>query len=640
MIDEEQPLLHSEQRFRQLADALPLILWTADASGEVDYINEAFSRFLGHERASGDPAEWPLLVHPDDRARSARHWRWCASRCKPYVIEYRLQRADDAYRWHRVNAVPVRDADGAVSKWYGVAQDIDEQRRSEERATEQAALLDQAHDAILVLDADCRIQYWNQGGQRLYGWSADDMLGQSLATLTVEADAMTEALATVRSQGEWRGRLLQRCADGSTVTVEGRWVQVNDRAGAGTGADTMRVVAIHNDVTERLALEEQLRQAQRLESVGQLTGGIAHDFNNLLTIMLGNADLLVEQVPTESEAAELVAMIQSAAERASDLTSHLLAFARRQRLDPRAVDLERLLAGTRRLLRRTLGEQIRVQVTLDPGVWQAFVDPSQLEHALLNMCLNARDAMPGGGDLFITTRNRTIDAETAAHMDELAAGDYVEIVVTDTGQGMDPVTRSHAFDPFFTTKEVGQGSGLGLSMVYGFVKQSRGHVSLHSMPGQGTSVHLLLPRAEGVAAASNERSTARLPRGRGERVLLVEDDALVCAHLAALLTSLGYQTECAGDAEQALARLEASAPFDLLLTDIVMPGAMDGVGLARTLQSRSPELPVVLMTGYPDDAFHLDPAALRHWVLLTKPYRHDSLARVVRALLDGEPVGV
>jgi nitrogen-specific signal transduction histidine kinase/ActR/RegA family two-component response regulator len=386
------------------------------------------------------------------------------------------------------------------------------------------------------------------------------------------------------------------------------------------------------DVTEQRRIEAQLRQSQRLEAVGQLTGGIAHDFNNLLTVIIGNTELMEE---TDNPFLRgLAEMARKAAERGAELISRLLAFSRQQPLDPKAIDINLLISKMDGLIRRAIGGQLEIKTILGDNLWHVFVDPSQLESALLNLAINARDAMTNGGCLSIETGNIHMDDADVADQPGFAPGDYLLVTVSDSGVGMDRDTLARAFEPFFTTKEVGKGSGLGLSMVYGFVKQSRGHVRIQSEPGRGTTVRIYLPRAaDGAALASQEVRDGALPRG-SEKILLVEDDALVREMVMMQLGNLGYRVVSAAGASEALGVLNAERGFDLLFTDVVMPGGLHGLELADEARKICPGLRVIFTSGYAENAVVHD-GRVDHGVhLLNKPYRRSELATKIRAALE------
>jgi len=381
-------------------------------------------------------------------------------------------------------------------------------------------------------------------------------------------------------------------------------------------------------------LNARLRQSQRLEAVGQLTGGVAHDFNNLLTVVLGNAELLAEQCEANPQQRMLAEMIGAAAQRGADLTQRLLAFARKQALDPKAVDLNQLVAGIDPMLRRTLGEHIEIELIRGAGLWLALVDQGQLENALLNLCVNARDAMPTGGRLTLETANARLDADYAERNIDVLPGQYVMLAVSDTGGGIAPGNLQRVFEPFFTTKEKGKGTGLGLAMVYGFIKQSFGHVSIYSEAGQGTTVKLYLPRPIGEQAETSEPARSDVPVGGTETILLVEDDEGVRRYACEQLRSFGYRVIEAADGPSALAIIEQRDDLDLLFTDVVMPGGMNGRALADAARQVRPGLRVLYTSGYTENAIvhhgRLDAGAL----LLTKPYRRSELDRAIRSALD------
>jgi signal transduction histidine kinase len=395
-------------------------------------------------------------------------------------------------------------------------------------------------------------------------------------------------------------------------------------------------VRTFTNVTAARQAEEQLRQSQKMKAIGQLTGGVAHDFNNLLTVILGNAEVLAEALGQDTRLTRLVQAIDRAAQRCAELTQRLLAFARRQALAPTAINLSALVTDMDAMLHRSLGEDIDIERKLAGDLWNAMADPGQVENALLNLALNARDAMPDGGRLTIETANVRLDDHYAAKNPGVVPGAYVMLAVSDTGIGMTPDVLKRAFEPFFTTKETGKGTGLGLSMVYGFAKQSGGHVNIYSEPGQGTTVRLYLPRTEErPKVATTAAAITALDRGSGETVLVVEDDPVVRAFVVSQLKTNGYHVTAAHDGASALAMLEAHGPVDLLFTDVVMPGGMNGRQLAEEAKRRQPGLKVLFTSGYAESVIvhqgKLDPGVS----LLTKPYRIEDLLKKIRATLIG-----
>jgi signal transduction histidine kinase len=386
--------------------------------------------------------------------------------------------------------------------------------------------------------------------------------------------------------------------------------------------------------TQHRAIEHRLRQSQKMETIGQLTGGIAHDFNNLLGVVVGNLDLLLEMVRDQSGPIELVNDALNSALRGAELTKRLLAFARQQPLSAQTINLNERLPGMIAMLSRTLGEEIRIVTKFAPDLWPARVDPSQLEDALLNLAINARDAMPKGGNLSVETANTHIDDRLAALQTDILPGDYVTLSVTDTGIGMPPEVIEHVIEPFFTTKELGQGTGLGLSMIYGFVKQSGGHLSIYSEVGTGTTVRLYLPKHldDDIVPPIPELPPRDIPTGR-ETVFVVDDNAELRRVAARVLTKLGYQVSEAVDGVTAMARIEAGERFDLLFTDIGLPHGMNGLELAAGACEHLPALKVLFTTGYGVDRLH-GSIPTDQAMVLRKPYRGKDLAERVRAMLD------
>jgi signal transduction histidine kinase/CHASE3 domain sensor protein len=411
------------------------------------------------------------------------------------------------------------------------------------------------------------------------------------------------------------------------LVISGR--PLRDASGAISGA-----ALIYHDISASRDTERRLLQSQKLDAIGKLTGGVAHDFNNMLTVITGTTETLVADLKNQPSLLKTAELIDQAAERCRELIQHLLAFARRQPLQPRDVDINSTVLDIAKLLRPTLGEHIEINSILEQEVATSHIDPSQLAHSLLNMAINARDAMPNGGKLLLETRNVVLDETYVAANPDVRPGPYVMLAVSDTGTGMSQAVQEKVFEPFFTTKEVGKGSGLGLSMVYGFVKQSGGHIKIYSEEGHGTAIKLYLPPARGQVQPP---AAAVAPASGGtETILVVEDDTLVRNFVTAQLQSLGYKTLVAADSRAALALLENDQPFDLLFTDVVLPGGMSGRQLADKVAKRRPGVKILYTSGYAEDAIvhhgRLDEGVR----LLTKPYRKSQLAKMVRLALKGD----
>lgn len=442
----------------------------------------------------------------------------------------------------------------------------------------------------------------------------------------VEKEARREEEIGVSFNLEYR----LRHKNGHYVTVSDSGVYLAGRAGK-----HKRVVGFIADITLQKSAAESLRQSDKMLAIGQLTGGIAHDFNNLLAIMRGNLELLGEDISQDSKLHQRIQTALSAVDRGTALTQRLLAFARKQPLAPQTTHINSLIVDMEDLMRRSLPATVAIEMTLANYLWLTSIDPNGLENALLNLVLNARDALPGGGKLAICTANTRLDDAFAAGRHDVKPGEYVMLSVSDNGIGMSAEVKERVFDPFFTTKEAGRGNGLGLAMVYGFVKQSHGHIAIHSAPDQGTSITLYLPRQEMAAKVESlPPQTMRTETGTGELILIVEDDPDVRSLANSMLKNLGYRTLLAEDAGTALNVLANQSGIDLLFTDIVLPGGMNGAELARLASERYPELKILYTSGYTENAnIHESGTESR---LISKPYRKNDLARKLRQVLEGE----
>ena len=546
------------------------------------------------------------------------------------VIKY----PDGTMRNVRISYVPHFNLDRQVQGFIAVAIDFTEQKLSESALRESEerlrGIVENSPSTIILKDLEGSYRLVNRKFEEWHGVTAADVLGKTSHHVFPKAHAdgfVAQDREALESSSVVERESDVPFSDGTMHRTVVTKFPVFDAEGRHAGVGT-----ISTDVTDHRRAEEQLRPAQRMEAVGQLTGGIAHDFNNLLAIILGNAELLQERVGASNK---LTQSLIRAANRGAELTQRLLAFSRLQPLRPKAIDLDTLVTGMMDMLRRTLGETIEVDTDSMPGLWPARADPGQVDNALVNLVINARDAMPGGGRLTVGTFNADLDDADPGH--ESISGKFVVLAVTDTGTGMATEVLEHVFEPFFTTKEVGQGSGLGLSMVYGFAKQSGGQLTVFSEPGHGTTVRLYLPRAEAIERhAEPEAPREATPRSRGEIVLVVEDNPDVRSLTTTLLGGLGYRVLEARDGKAALAILRESPRLDLLLSDVMLPGGMSGMELATEARRRRAGIKVLFMSGYADgDAVRPSVGLDGGAPLLDKPFRRDLLARKVRQILDG-----
>ena len=490
------------------------------------------------------------------------------------------------------------------------------------------SVLDAVVDTVVTIDHAGIIEDVNPATERLFGYTRAELVGSNVKILMPEPDASAHdayirnylTTGTPRIIGIGR-EVTARHKDGTQFPVD---LSVSEMS-AGTAP---KFIGVIRDLSSRKQIELELAHIRRLESLGQLTGGIAHDFNNLLTVIMGNLEMLEGVVQTD-ECRELVAEATEATALGASLTSRLLAFARRQTLAPRDLDLNDLVETVLVLLRRTLGQKIAIEADLSPTVWPIRADPGEIENTLLNLAINARDAMPDGGALTISTANQTLSAHQLSDDRDIAPGDYVRLAIADTGTGMPAEVAGRAIEPFFTTKLTGSGTGLGLSSAYGFVKQSGGDLSIHSEPGAGTRIDMLFPRSAGTAPTDQPIDSAPAA-GSGETVLLVEDDPRVRRVTAQRLRGLGYAVVEAANGEQALLKLAEDGAIDLLFSDLVMPG-MSGDELVDRARRDRPDLPVLLTTGYAGSARQVTENSAP---LLPKPYSTAALQSALRAILD------
>ncbi|MEZ5959058.1 MAG: PAS domain S-box protein [Hyphomonadaceae bacterium] len=518
----------------------------------------------------------------------------------------------------------------------GIIRDLTERKAAETALREGAerfrAVVETAVDGVILIDSRGRVQMFNPACERLFGYNAEDVIGENVRML-MPPPYRAEHDGYIANYNETRiAKIIGKGREVTGLRKDGTSFPMDLSVGEAKQEGESIFVGIIHDLTGRKRTEQQLVQAQKMETVGHLSGGIAHDFNNLLTVILGNAEALGLRLKARDDLRQLADTIVLAAERGAQLTRALLAFSRRQVLQPSAIDCNLLVESMGMLLRRTLREDIMLNVVASPTPVYALADPAQLESALLNLSLNAQDAMPDGGTLTFTTTEVTLDA-TSFPRDAVQAGDYVAIIVTDNGSGMSADVVERAFEPFFTTKEVGKGSGLGLSMVYGFAKQSNGHVNIYSEPGLGTSVRLYLPLVSEGDAPVRTRSDERAVGGH-ERVLVVEDDEFVRSHAISSLEGIGYRVIVARDGPEAMSLLRGGAEIDLLFTDIVMPGGMNGWEVAASARELNPKLKVLFTSGYPLEALSSHGQADLAAPILSKPYRIAELAKRVREVLD------
>ncbi|MGE0512543.1 MAG: PAS domain S-box protein [Hyphomicrobiaceae bacterium] len=670
-MSQDQPL---ENRHRIAHNFARIGIWTWCRSTGVIAWDERACEVVGVAHGTDlDLSGWEALAQPQDRpfVRDAIERALDPSGDGALAVEARFIRPlDQAARWLSVCG-RVEFDNGVADRISGAVQDVSA-ARSKELATERVearlgAIVSIAADAIISLDSAQRITLFNDGAERMFGYRREEVIGRPLSILlppryrSAHANhvrkfgsggnvsrAMGERseIFALRKNGE------EFAADASIshVEIDGERIYtavVRDVSEHKRTVDmlslsrnelearvTERTAELQSEMRRREDTQAQLVRTQRMEAFGQLTGGVAHDFNNLLTVITGNLEL-IEMRLEEERLRTLLKRAQDAAEMGARLTSRLLTFARRRHFSPAPLNLNELVMGMVDLLRRTLGEDVDLNARLAPRLWTIRADPSEIENAVLNLAINARDAMPKGGQLVIETANVMAEDGQIGSIERLRAGAYVRISVSDTGSGMDADVLTHAFEPFFTTKEPGRGTGLGLSTIYGFARQSGGTATIYSEPGIGTTVTLYLPRTDDAAVEAVVDREGQAADSKGETVLLVEDNPDVREVTRRRLEGLGYLVVEAENGPTALAILKAGAKADLVFSDMVMSGGLSGYDVAREVRQRWPEVRLLLTSGYPDDILRQHGAELHELRILRKPYNRQELAHVLREILDG-----
>ncbi|WJR81856.1 PAS domain S-box protein [Bradyrhizobium sp. NP1] len=621
-----------ERLFAAVVESANDAIITKTLDGRITGWNRAAEKLFGYPAAEAVGQSIDMIVPPERRAELRDIL--CRIGQGEIIEHYETLRLHKSGREINVSLSisPLRSASGEIIGASKAARDITEVKRTQmalsRELDERQRIFETSQDLIVVTDTAGTYVQVSPSAVAILGYQPEEMVGRSAVDF-IHADDLEHTRTEMRSARQ--GRQI-RNFETRYIHKDGQAVMLNWTGSWSEPA--RRYFFIGRDLTEKQAAEAQFRQAQKMDAVGQLTGGVAHDFNNILTVITGTIGILQEAVTDRPELVSIAKLIDDAAERGAHLTKHLLAFARKQPLQPREIDLNALVVDAAKLLRPTLGEQIEISPLLAQDAWAALVDPNQLITAILNLALNARDAMPDGGKLVIETRNVYLDEGYASMHSEVTPGNYVMVAVSDTGSGIPAAMLERVFDPFFTTKEVGKGTGLGLSMVFGFVKQSGGHIKIYSEEGHGTTVRIYLPRSSGLEMTAAEVVASAEARGGNECVLVVEDDRLVRQYVLTQIRSLGYATLEAENATEALSIIDGNPDIDLLFTDVIMPGPMNGRQLVDEALRRRPALKTLFTSGYTENAIvhhgRLDSGVL----LLAKPYRKAELAQMIRTALD------
>jgi PAS domain S-box-containing protein len=638
----------SDGRYRLLIEAITdYAIYMLDRDGLVTSWNPGARRFKGYEADEIIGRHFSTFYTDAERSQNVPALALAeAERTGRFEREGWRVRKDGTQFWAHVVIDAIRSPEGKLVGFAKITRDLTERRAAEKKLRESEEqlrwLVQSVTDyAIFMLTADGHVATWNAGAQRIKGYAPEEIIGRHFSDFYTEADRSAGlpriGLETATQNGRWEHEGQRIRKDGTAFWAHVVIDAIRDDAGKLVG-----FAKVTRDITERREAEAALQAAQatmirsqKLEAIGQLTGGVAHDFNNLLQVISGNLQMLSKDIAGNARAEMRLQNALGGVARGSKLASQLLAFARRQPLEPRVVNAGRLIRGMDEMLRRALSGEIEVETVVAGGLWNSLIDPTQLENAILNLAINARDAMNGEGRLTIEASNAFLDDEYVRRHDELSAGQYVMIAVTDTGTGIPPEILERVYEPFFTTKEEDKGTGLGLAMVYGFLKQSGGHIKIYSEVGAGTTVKLYFPRA-----AASEDTLIAAPsgeiKGGEETILVVEDDDEVREVAVSMLTELGYRVVKARDAASALVVVDSGMPIDLIFTDVMMPGTLRSPDLARKAKERLPNVAVLFTSGYTQNAIvhggRLDPGV----ELLAKPYTREALARKIRHVLANQ----
>ncbi len=628
----------AEEKYRGIFENAVEGLFQTTPEGRFVNANPAAARILGYRSPSelitqvSDVAR-QVYVSPESRKKFIALMR--EHKSIP-TFEAQMYRKDGSKIWASIHARPVYDDHGELILIEGILEDITVRKEAEEaiyRSEEKyRSLVDSTPDAVVVYDLEGNVQYVNESFASMFGWTKEEVVGGSIAYLPDSERDKTVAVLrkVIDSDMPCRGFETKRYTkDGAVLDISVSASRHLDHEGRPAG-----MIVILSDITEQKRLQEQLRQASKMEAIGQLAGGVAHDFNNLLTAMMGYSNILLQKIPEDADYREQVYQIGRASERAASLTRQLLAFGRKQNLELKVIDLNSAIAEFTKILGRLIGENIELVTRLDDSLALVEADPSQIEQILMNLAVNARDAMPGAGSLTLETANVILDEDYARSRPDVTVGKYVRIAISDNGCGMDGATVQRIFDPFFTTKEKGVGTGLGLSTVYGIVKQHHGHVAVYSEPGVGTTFNVYLPAVDQHPDVISEATTSRSERHGAETVLLVEDEEIVRNLASEVLEMLGYRVLAASDPGEALnVSREYRAPIDLLVTDVVLP-KMDGKTLYTLLSPERPEMAVLYVSGYTEGFIVQHGVLLPGVHFLQKPFTVTSLSAKVREVLD------
>lgn len=626
----ETALRSSQNRLQYLLSSSPAIIYTCQVRDNypTTFISENVKEQLGYsgEEFLADPNFWIAQVHPDDVAHLGE--KIAPLREKGHAcLEYRVRHQDGSYRWFRDDMKWVRHPNGKDEEIVGAMYDITERKRAEERVRQQAALLDIATDGILVKDLENRILFWNQSAQRLYGWTATEAMGRPAQELFNRdiLPQIEQAWETVLEKGEWQGELPQITKYGKEIVVASRWSLVRDESDR-----PCSILAVNTDITEKKLLEAQFLRAQRMESIGTLASGIAHDLNNIFTPILGAVQLLQLNAASHKRD-KLIEMLEMNVLRGADLVKQVLSFAKGLDGDRTLLQVKHLIDETIAIARETFPKSIKFSTQIDPDLWAIVGDATHLHQILMNLCVNARDAMPDGGTLSISAENIWLDKTSLSIHLDARVGPYIRLKISDTGTGIPADILDRIFEPFFTTKEVGKGTGLGLSTVQGIIKSHQGFINVVSEPGKGTEFQIYLPAVE--SSMPRESQSTECNGGHGECILVVDDEPTIRETTETLLEKYGYRVLTARDGIEAIASYsQHQNEIQVILLDSIMP-TMDGPTTIQVLEKMNPQVKIITVSGF-SNSLNCTPS--NHpcvKAFLPKPYPTQDLLKILQQII-------
>lgn len=628
----EFALLSTYSRLQHLLSSSPAIIYTRkfDRTQNITFVSNNVVAKLGYhpQEFTENPTFWSDRIHPDRVEEVSKRLSELLEK-KSLILEYRFLHKDGNYRWVRDEMKLVLNLEGNVQEIMGVWYDTTEEKRVEEQIREQAALIDISTDAILVKDLNERILFWNKSAEHQYGWQAVEAIGNPTSQLLCESPTsqLEEAIATVLKKGWWHGELHQITKAGNKIIVESRWTLLRDRQ-----EQPQSILVVNTDITEKKQLESQFLRIQRIESIGNLASGIAHDMNNILTPILASAQMLMKLDITPARRNNLLGMIETSAKRGASLVKQLMSFARGMEGKRAPIQIGHLILETKHIIQETFPKSIGLSVYISPSLCLVYGDPTQIEQVLMNLCVNARDAMPEGGTLSISAENVNIDPDYVRMNLDARVGSYIEIEVSDTGTGIPVQIIDRIFEPFFTTKEIGKGTGFGLSTVLGIVKSHGGFIKVNSQPGKGSEFKIYLPALEEDETLLEDEG--EIPKGKGEWILVVDDEKYILEINKTTLEKFGYKVLIASDGREAIGLYARHKnKIKVVLMDMMMP-YMDGLTTIQELQKINPAVKVIATSGLAESRSIEAATALGAKTFLPKPYTTQELLKSISNCLS------